>query len=34
MTTVTYRSSPELINAVATGEIQVAGELLALLPLP
>ncbi|MGG5818991.1 Bug family tripartite tricarboxylate transporter substrate binding protein [Falsiroseomonas sp. HW251] len=29
MTTVTYRSSPELINAVATGEIQVAGELLA-----
>ena len=33
MTTVTYRSSPELINAVATGEIQAAGELLApLLP--
>jgi tripartite-type tricarboxylate transporter receptor subunit TctC len=31
MTTVTYRSSPELINAVATGEIQVAGELLAPL---
>ncbi|MGG5811765.1 Bug family tripartite tricarboxylate transporter substrate binding protein [Falsiroseomonas sp. CW058] len=29
MTTVTYRSSPELINALATGEIQVAGELLA-----
>lgn len=33
MTTVTYRSSPELINALATGEVQVAGELLApLLP--
>jgi tripartite-type tricarboxylate transporter receptor subunit TctC len=29
ITTVTYRSSPELINALATGEIQVAGELLA-----
>ncbi len=29
LTTVTYRSSPELINALATGEIQVAGELLA-----
>jgi tripartite-type tricarboxylate transporter receptor subunit TctC len=29
MTTVTYRSSPELINALATGEIQAAGELLA-----
>lgn len=29
MTTVTYRSSPELVNALATGEIQVAGELLA-----
>ena len=33
MTTVTYRSSPELINALAAGEIQAAGELLApLLP--
>ena len=33
MTTVTYRSSPELILALSTGEIQVAGELLApLLP--
>ncbi len=33
MTTITYRSSPELINALATGEVQVAGELLApLLP--
>jgi tripartite-type tricarboxylate transporter receptor subunit TctC len=29
MTTVTYRSSPELVTALATGEIQVAGELLA-----
>ena len=29
MTSVTYRTSPELINALATGEIQVAGELLA-----
>lgn len=29
MTTVTYRSSPELVNALATGEVQVAGELLA-----
>jgi len=29
MTTVTYRSSPELLTALATGEIQVAGELLA-----
>ncbi|WP_137179895.1 tripartite tricarboxylate transporter substrate binding protein [Roseomonas sp. AR75] len=33
MTTVTYRSTPELANALATGEVQVAGELLApLLP--
>jgi len=33
LTTVTYRSSPELINALANGEVQVAGELLApLLP--
>ncbi len=33
MTTVTYRSSPELINALANGEVQVAGELLApILP--
>jgi len=29
MTTVTYRSTPELANALATGEVQVAGELLA-----
>jgi tripartite-type tricarboxylate transporter receptor subunit TctC len=33
LTTVTYRSSPELVNALATGEVQVAGELLApILP--
>ncbi|QYU68370.1 tripartite tricarboxylate transporter substrate binding protein [Leptolyngbya sp. 15MV] len=31
MTTVTYRSTPELANALATGEVQVAGELLAPL---
>ncbi|WP_431283472.1 Bug family tripartite tricarboxylate transporter substrate binding protein [Humitalea sp. 24SJ18S-53] len=33
MTTVTYRTTPELVNALASGEVQVAGELLApLLP--
>ncbi|NKC30789.1 Bug family tripartite tricarboxylate transporter substrate binding protein [Falsiroseomonas selenitidurans] len=31
MTTVTYRSSPELILSLSNGEIQVAGELLAPL---
>ena len=31
MTTVTYRTTPELVTALTSGEVQVAGELLAPL---